>query len=362
MMAKSVYRSLLLVLFILELTVAGMASRAVERIWRPSEKPPAAFAIRQGESFRRVVFDILAGGDSAQAGALYAYGRLTEADRHVKSGRYQSEAGWSVVQALEQTTVGANDPLRVTIRPGLILSECAAAFERSGWVKSATEWTRSASEEATLMGLALPSFEGLLAPDTYHFDGPTEPDALVKYLRSRWEAFVGDIAGTTNLKENLGNGLTLHETIVLASIVEKEACRAIDMATASSVFHNRLKKNWPLGSAVTLRYALRSWKGFDEDLPVGLKSPFNTSRKPGLPPAPICIPSEQAIRAAIAPAKTPYFFFVADGDGGLIFNKTLDAHKNSVKGYRKKRDDRLQAAELAEQASAEANLAISPVR
>jgi UPF0755 protein len=116
------------------------------------------------------------------------------------------------------------------------------------------------------------------------------------------------------------------------------------MATAASVFHNRLRKNWPLGSAATLRYALRDWEGRDDQLPVSLKSPYNTSKRPGLPPTPICIPSEAALLASISPPETRYLFFSGDGDGSLVFNKTHDGHKTSVSRYRKKIDKREQEA------------------
>jgi UPF0755 protein len=332
----------------LEFILGAVLSQRASGIWLPESPRAVDLVVKSGETYKQLVGELVAAGVAKPpVASLYGYGRLTGAGHEMKKGRYKIAAYWSPVQAVEQTQIGPNNSIRVKIQPGFTLSDCALALASAGCVESASGWIGCASSASRLKGLNLPSYEGLLAPNTYFFDGETEPDRILAGMHQRWKSLITQLAGTADLKQRLRNGLTLYDTVILASIIEREAANPVDMATAASVFHNRVKKNWPLGSAATLRYALKSWKGSDDELPIGLKSPFNTSRRPGLPPTPICIPGAEALAAAISPPETPYLFFVADGDGGLVFTKTLDAHRTGVKGYKKKRAEKARLSALA---------------
>jgi len=335
--------------FILALEIIGIAalSQTVSSIWVPRDQEKRELLIQEGDSFRKVVQEVAAATQAESPRVLSAYGLTAGLDRKIKAGRYRIEKGWSPVQALEQTVLGPNDPLRVKILPGLNLKDCARAIQQAGWIESASSWISLASPSRMVASHGKLNYEGLLAPETYFFDSPEDPAKVLEKLHSHWKGFITRVTGTDDLACRLRNGLTLYDTIILASIIEKEAANPVEMATASSVFHNRLRKNWPLGSAATLRYLMGPWKGRDDQLPVNSRSPFNTNRRPGLPPTPICIPSEAALIAAISPPETTYLFFSGDGDGSLVFNKTHSGHKTSVSKYRKKIEAREQQAALA---------------
>ncbi len=338
---------LLSTMLVLEVIGAAALSQTVSSIWTPGEHEKTELLIREGDSYRHVVQEVAEASSQTPPRILSAYGVTAGLDRKIKTGRYRIENGWSPAQALEQTVLGPNDPLRVKILPGLTLRDCAKAIQQAGWIESASSWISLASPSGMTAPHGKPNYEGLLAPETYFFDSPEDPAKVLKKLHSHWKDFILRITGTDDMSSRLRNGLTLYDTIILASIIEKEAANPVEMATAASVFHNRLRKNWPLGSAATLRYIMGPWKGRDDQLPVNSKSPFNTNRRPGLPPTPICIPGEAALMAAISPPDTTYLFFSGDGDGGLVFNKTHDGHKTSVSKYRKKMEARARQEALA---------------
>lgn len=327
---------LLGIILTIEVAGVGALSQTVNGLWAPGGMGKAEVLIRDGDSYRTVVQQLVEVSNLNSPEVIGTYGLAAGLDRRVKKGRYRIEEDWSPAQALEQTALGPNDPLRVKILPGLTLRDCARTMDQAGWIESASSWISLASPSNTIPTLGTPNYEGLLAPETYFFDSPEDPAVVLDRLHTHWKGFISRVAGTDDLKARLRNGLTLYDTIILASIVEKEAAKPPEMATAASVFHNRLRKKWPLGSAATLRYLMGPWKGRDDQLPVNTKSPFNTSKRPGLPPTPICIPSEAALIAAISPPETSFLFFNGDGEGRLVFNKSHDGHKSSVAKYRKK--------------------------
>ncbi len=349
------------------LEVIGVAalSQTVSSIWVPGEREKTELIIKEGDPFSRVVQQVAEVTNLNTPKALSTYGLAAGLDRKIKNGRYRIDKRWSPAQALEQTVLGPNDPLRIKVLPGLTLRDCARAIQQSGWIESASSWINLASPSTGIVAAhGKPNYEGLLAPETYFFDSPEDPAKVLERLHSHWKGFITRVAGTDDLSARLRNGLSLYDSIILASIIEKEAAKPVEMATAASVFHNRLRKNWPLGSAATLRYLMGPWKGRDDQLPVGAKSPFNTNRRPGLPPTPICIPSEAALMAVISPPETTYLFFSGNGDGGLVFNKTHNGHKASVSKYRKKLEAkearaRQEALAVSVSASTSENAAVS---
>jgi UPF0755 protein len=132
---------------------------------------------------------------------------------------------------------------------------------------------------------------------------------------------------------------TPEEAVVLASIVEKETGVDGERALVAGVFVNRLNKGMPLQSDPTVVYGITGGKA-----PLGRSltrkdladpTPYNTYQIAGLPPGPIANPGRAALEAALQPAQTPYLYFVAAGDGGHAFAKTLAEHNANVAKWRK---------------------------
>jgi UPF0755 protein len=131
-------------------------------------------------------------------------------------------------------------------------------------------------------------------------------------------------------------GLTVHEVLTLASVIEKETRAGEERPRISSVFHNRLKKRIPLQSDPTVIYGLPNFDGNLHKKDLSHPSPYNTYRWAGLPPGPIASPGADSIRAALYPTPSSYLYFVSKNDGTHEFSATLIEHNKAVEKYQKR--------------------------
>ena len=124
-----------------------------------------------------------------------------------------------------------------------------------------------------------------------------------------------------------------YEALILASVVEKETGLADDRSLVASVFVNRLSVGQRLESDPTVIYGITDFDGDLTRLHLRTDTPYNTYRRHGLPPTPICNPGRAAISAVLNPAMSDYFYFVARGDGSSQFSRTLEEHEAAVRRY-----------------------------
>jgi UPF0755 protein len=135
----------------------------------------------------------------------------------------------------------------------------------------------------------------------------------------------------------LGLTADVSRTVILASLIEKEVSQDNERPLVAGVFINRLARNMPLATDPTVIYAAlldNRWRGIIHASDLQNPSPYNTYRHPGLPPSPICNPGIAALKAALAPAKTDYLYFVSDAAGHSRFSATLKEHTAKVQAYR----------------------------
>ena len=177
--------------------------------------------------------------------------------------------------------------------------------------------------------------EGSLAPDTYFFERGTERQELLSRMQARQEMIVAEEWASRNLDLPFD---TAKEAIMLASIIEKESGLVIEQPLVSSVFINRLMKDMRLESDATVLYGIIQKEGQPREVlrkDTKADGPWNTYRRKGFPKTAIANPSRAAIRAALNPMPSTYYYFVADGQGGHNFAKTYEEHLKNVKAYRK---------------------------
>ena len=181
--------------------------------------------------------------------------------------------------------------------------------------------------------LATSTPEGWLYPDTYYYSAHTNASDLLA------RAVVKQKEVLTKLWNNRESKLpikTPYEALILASIVEKESALAAEREIIASVFHNRLNKRMRLQTDPTVIYGI--WDEYQGDITrkhLKQKTAYNTYRINGLPPTPIANPSQASIHAVLHPSSTNYYYFVASGNGGHVFNTTLAEHNKSVQAYLK---------------------------
>ncbi len=290
---------------------------------------PVWFQVETGMTLREVAARLEDHGLIRNATAFVWFGRLTGVAHRVQAGRYQLTPRESAVWVLRRLVQGDTIPFRITLPEGIWLTEFASVVAESLAIEPETLVTAAADPSLlSKYGISAESLEGYLFPATYEFSGNEGPrtvlEKLVEHGRSLRSGRLGERADSL--------GLSWHQILTLASIIEAETARDDERPKVSAVYHQRLKRGMKLQADPTLIYALgeRGRALTYEDLEI--ESPYNTYRCYGLPPGPIGNPGLAAIEAALYPdssCRSLYFF--AKGDGTHIFSDTFQEHASRRK-------------------------------
>lgn len=247
---------------------------------------------------------------------------LSDLGGELVAGEYQFPPGTSPRDAITMLAEGEVLKHRLSVPEGLTSAEVMALL---------------AAAPALAGDAGEPPPDGALMPDTYIYSyGDKRRDLLAQMRRAMTEA-VATAWGARHPDLPLQ---TPQQLVTLASLVERETGRADERAHVAAVFVNRLRLGMPLQSDPTVIYALSEHgaKKFDRPLTradLAVASPYNTYVAKGLPPGPIDNPGLASLDAAARPAASEDLYFVADGNGGHVFAKTLPEHLQNVQRYRK---------------------------
>lgn len=245
------------------------------------------------------------------------------------AGEYQFEPGQTPPMVLDRLEKGDVVRYKFTFPEGLTVAEIVARMQEQGWKDA-----QPLSKDLDLLkktGLAAPSLEGWLFPETYFYiRGDSALDMVMRMTRMT-KKILDQEWSNRDTKINL----TPLEALTLASIIEKETGKASERKRISGVFHNRLKRHMRLESDPTVIYGLAEFNGNITRQDLITATPFNTYTNFGLPPTPICNPGHASIHAALHPDQTEELFFVAKGDGSHLFSKSYEEHKINVNRYQK---------------------------
>jgi UPF0755 protein len=282
--------------------------------------------IPHGTSVMGIAGRLAARGVIADPGKLMIFAKLGRVEGRLKAGKYEFLTGsseWSVVRRLVSGGILVD---RVTVPEGLTVRETAHLLEReAGVTKEEILELASDSLVAYELGVEANGLEGYLFPDTYSMYWGTRPRRVIQMLVHRFFEIFNDSLSqrATEL------GFSIHQIVILASMIEKEAQVDEERFLISSVLHYRLELEWPLQCDATIQYALPERKEqltYDD---LEFDSPYNTYIHQGLPPGPICSPGERSIIAALYPADTDYLYYVARGDGTHEFSRTSTDHQRA---------------------------------
>lgn len=258
------------------------------------------------------------------------YSRLN-GDTKFEAGTYEMHAHMCVRDAVRVLKAKPKIAYtRLTIPPGLWLTEIADRVGKlpGRHADAFLDATRNNAVRSAFEPPNVNNLEGLLWPDTYNIAAEEDEIQVLGTLAKQFDK-KAEALGLANANVQ---GHPAYDIIIVASLIESEAKTANDRPLIASVIYNRLARGMPLQIDATLIYARgdphnRKLSTRDELIP----SLYNTYLHTGLPPTPIAAVSEASLRAALAPASTPYLYYVViDKQGDHAFSTTLDEQNQNI--------------------------------
>ena len=342
-----------IVVSVVAFVIAASATVAISRTpseWLPSDLEgqaarstygPSSVSIAPGDSAAAIGRRLEVGNAIGSHTRFELLASLLGWESRLEPGDYTFEAGLTTFEILRRIHFGETSPLRVVIPEGLRIEQVTERLAQSNVVdadafRAALE---SVSSETLAGSLAVnrppgASLEGYLFPSAYSFPLDGSEEDVIRQMLSRFNDSL-----TPRLWELINNsGRSLHEILIIASIIEREAVEDSERVLVSAVIWNRLDVGMMLQMDSTVQYAVGRagdwWKRDLTSADLRVDSPYNTYRASGLPPTPIASPGLASIEAAANPANVPYMFFVAKGDGTHAFAVTFEEHQANVERYR----------------------------
>lgn len=327
----------------------------------PDDSSTVTFKINQGDYVSTIGNHLVEQGLLRNKGIFKYMVMFKGVTSEIQYGTYQLSPSMNVSEIIDILSSGTSSVERsITIIPGWTVEDIANYFYSIGAIEdkadflalcndqekfaSVSHQVAQAIEAGTASGRKY-LLEGYLAPDTYRVFTTASAESLIKTLLSQTELVMDDLYASIEANETVAEGsfvstLTQDQTIILASMIEKEAGTANDYGRVSAVFHNRLARGMRLESDPTVKYVTGSTNFILSSDELNLDSAYNTYVIGGLPVGPICNPSKAAIEAALHPNQEyineGYLYFCSkDPDSGeLQFSRTLEEHEAAVAQYR----------------------------
>lgn len=262
-------------------------------------------------------------------------GNKTGVWQKLKPGRYAITKGMSLLKLARNLRNHQQSPVQLTITKLRTKEQFAALLDKKT-MYAAYDFLKLLRDSAFTgkYGLDTNTIMTSIFPNTYEILWTTKPEIILDKLAKQRTIFWNE----TRKQKAKQLQKTQEEIYILASIVEEETNQNDEKPIIASVYLNRLNKSMYLGADPTIKYALRNF-GLKRILFVHISSsagnPYNTYRNKGLPPGPICTPSEASIDAVLNAAKTDYLFFCAQpgGTGYHNFASNETAHFQNAKKY-----------------------------
>jgi len=300
--------------------------------------------LHPGYSTRRIATELQSAGviRSADAFVLWHYLRHK---RSLKAGEYLFEKTATALDVHRRLVHGDVYFHTVVIPEGFNIFDIAQAIQNAG-LGSSEEFLKVATSDTALIADLAPdarTLEGYLFPNTYEFTRMQTMQEMAAAMVKQFRQVAHEIGLTTDVKmtdvkSTDAPGNDVQQTVILASIIEKETAAAEERPLVASVYYNRMAKHGELQADPSVIYAellQGSYSGALHHADMQFNSDYNTYTHPGLPPGPIGNPGKSSLEAAMHPADTDYFYFVSNGNGHHRFAHSLEEHNKNVAAYRK---------------------------
>lgn len=282
-----------------------------------SDKTTKIFVIQKGEGVREIANTLKKEKLIRDPIVFFLLIKKLNLDNKIQAGDFRLSSSMTAEEIAGNLTHGIID-IWVTIPEGKRAEEIAEILKE-----------KIPSYKLTWREI-LNSQEGYLFPDTYLIPKDADINFIVSMMKNNFENKI--------LKLNL-KPKDIEKTVIIASLIEREAKFDDDRPLVSSVIHNRLEITMSLQIDATVQYAIgyqpskKNWWKVLTPNDLKINSPYNTYKNPGLPPTAICNPGLASLKAAVNPAKTNYLYYISDKSGHNHYAKTLEEHNLNIKKY-----------------------------
>jgi peptidoglycan lytic transglycosylase G len=256
--------------------------------------------------------------------------RILSAGRVLQAGEYKFNRAATPIEVYSRIAHGDVFYYELVVPEGKNMFDIGASIEQLG-IFPAAQFVTAARDPSLIRDLDphAPSLEGYLFPKTYKLSRHTTAERLCRTMTTSFR----DVWNT------LGSHASVHDTVTLASLVEKEGKLAEERPRIAAVFENRLRIGMKLDCDPTTIYAALlagRYRGVIHRSDLDSEDPYNTYRHAGLPPGPIANPGLASIKAVLGPENSDALFFVLrpDGSGGHQFSSNMAAHEAAIAKYR----------------------------
>lgn len=343
-MKRVVVWGLIIFIFLIAGAGAGLAlfvGKALEPM--PSSGEAQRISFPPGTGAAQLAVELEQKGIVRNADIFTWYLKYKQEGGRFQAGEYDMTPGLSLDEIIGQLNRGETVKeagLRLTVPEGYTVRQIAEKLQADHGIDAAVflQAVQSYKGAEGTVGAAIPDdssiryrLEGYLFPETYEWKKDTDANEILASMTQELDKRLAQLP--QDWKEVMEQqGLTFHQMLTLASLIEREVVVEEERAVVSGVIHNRLKIGMPLQIDATVQYLFDKQKErlFFQDLRI--ESPYNTYLNKGLPPGPIASPSLASIQAAIYPAETKYLFYVTKKDGtmGHLFAETFEQHNKNI--------------------------------
>lgn len=315
---------LVLVLLIIGGGIVGYYGFSLAKPVSQTAQPTQTFVIPQGQAVS-VIANRLADANLIRHPLVFRLElKRLGLEKKIQAGSFAISPSMTPAQVAQALTVGTND-IWVTILEGWRREEIAESLTRQEF---------PAFDAQEFLDLTTDS-EGMLFPDTYLLPRQATAAAVYDLLTTTFDQKV-----VKGLASDIANSQrSFEDVLVMASLIEREARDYDQMRMVSGILWNRIDDGMALNVDATLQYvkgyqpAQKSWWAVPLAADKQLESPYNTYLNAGLPPQPIANPSLDAIKAALRPTESDYYFYIHDQQGNMHYARTLADHNRNIDRY-----------------------------
>ena len=340
------------IVWLVLIAVVGSLGWLAWALLTPVEPAKQTFVmLHPGYSTRRIAFELKSAG-VIRSEEAFIFWRYMRHRRSLKAGEYLFDKPASIIDVQKRLRRGDVYFHTVVVPEGFTMFDIARAIEAAG-LGPAADFLKVAQSDTDLIADLAPgahSLEGYLFPDTYELSRmQTMHDMAAAMVRQfhqvAFQIGLIETAGARVAASSVPSDshqivldTSVERTVIMASIIEKETAVAEERPLVASVYYNRLAKKIALDADPSIIYAellAGTYSGALHHDDMRFNSPYNTYTHAGLPPGPIGSPGKSSLEAAMHPAQSDYYYFVADAAGHHRFARTIEEHNNNVAAYRR---------------------------